>query len=48
MSFRTNVVIFTITMGRKRWYVVREYMNPNNQPMVHLVDQDLVFVPVWV
>ena len=30
-----NVVIFTITMGRKRWYVVRSYVPPNDQPAVH-------------
>ena len=40
-SFETNVVNFTITEGQKHWYVVRAYVPPNDQPMVHRVEQAL-------
>ena len=39
--FGTNVVGFTITAGRKRWYAIRAYMPPNNQTAVHRVHQAL-------
>ena len=35
------MVSFTITAGKKRWYVARAYMPPNDQPTVHQVYQDL-------
>ena len=39
---------FKITAGRKRWYVVGEYVPPNDQPTLHQVDQDLLFDPMGV
>ena len=41
MIFVQNVVSFTITAGKKRWYVVGAYVLPNHQPTVHQVDQSL-------
>ena len=40
--FGLNVVSFTITEGWKLWYVVRAYIPPFWQPMVHQVYQALV------
>ena len=39
--FGTNVVIFTVILGRKRWYVVRAYVPPNNQLEIHRVAHTL-------
>ena len=36
-SFRPNMLSFTITSGRRRWYVVGAYLTPNNQLEVHWV-----------
>ena len=36
-----NAVNFTIATGRKRWYVVREYVPPNDQLVVHQIVQAL-------
>ena len=33
-SFGPNVVSFTVTSGQQPWYVVREYVPPNNLPKV--------------
>ena len=41
MSFGPNVVSFTITTGRKQNYVIRVYMPPKDQPVVHWVVQSL-------
>ena len=35
------MVSFTITLGRKHWYVVGEYVPPNNQPAVQRVKKAL-------
>ena len=36
-SFGINVVIVTITEGRKHWYIVGAYVPPNDQLNVHRV-----------
>ena len=40
-KFRPNVLSFTITTGKKFWYVVSAYVPPNNKMTVHWVDQAL-------
>ena len=40
-NFGPNVVSFTITSGKRQWYVVRAYVPPNDQPAVHWVAQSL-------
>ena len=46
--FRNNVVSFTITVGRKRWYFVEAYVPSNGQPKVHRVEQALASGPAGV
>ena len=41
MDYELTVVIFTITAGWKRWYVIRAYVTPNDQPKLHQVEQAL-------
>ena len=33
--FGSNVVSYTVTSGRKRWYVVGSYVTPNDLTEVH-------------
>ena len=40
------MVSFVITAGWKRWFVVRSYVPPDNQPMVHSVEKALAQDPV--
>ena len=44
-SFGMNVVIFTITVERKFWYVVGAYITLNDQPTVHQVEKALARGP---
>ena len=39
--FGPNVVIFTVTSGQKRWYVVGAYVPPNDLPTVHWITHAL-------
>ena len=39
--FGPNMVIFIITLGRKRWYGVRAYMPPNDLPPINWIMQPL-------
>ena len=39
--FGTNVVSFTITLGQKRWYIVRAYVPPNDLPGVNNIKHAL-------
>ena len=47
-NFGPNVVSFTITSGKRQWYVVRAYVPPNNQLAVHRVMQALARGQAWV
>ena len=40
-NFGSNVVSFIITLGRKLWYGVRDYVLPNNIPMINWIRQAL-------
>ena len=40
-SFGPNVVSFTVILGWKRWYIVREYVPPNDLPTVQRITQAL-------
>ena len=42
------MVSFTITAGLKRWYVVGSCVPPNDQPVVHRVEQSLAHALVGV
>ena len=37
-NYVLNVVIFLLTTGRQRWYVVGAYMPPNDAPNVARVE----------
>ena len=43
--FVPNVVNFLLTLGARRWYVMRAYVLPNNGPSVNHVDQALQAAP---
>ena len=45
MVFGQDVVCFTITAGRKLWYVLRSYVLRNDKPSVHWVYHALAQVP---
>ena len=47
-NYGLNVVGFTIEVGWKRWFIVRAYVPPNDQPTVHQVEQSLVQEPEGV
>ena len=40
-NYGLKVVSFVLTTGRQRWYVVRAYMPPNDNPTVVHVEQVL-------
>ena len=44
-SFGPNMVSFLLMFGARRWYVVGEYMPPNDVPSVHCVKQALRAAP---
>ena len=39
------MVSFTVTLGRKRWYVVGAYVPPNDLPAVHRITHVLACGP---
>ena len=43
--FGPNVVSFTVTSGQKCWYVVGEYVPPNDLPVVHQITHALTCGP---
>ena len=45
-KYGPNVVSFMLTMGWKRWYVVGEYIPPNDQSSVRRVEQALAYFPM--
>ena len=40
-NFGPNVVSFIIKLGRKRWYGVRAYVQPNDLPTIKLIRRAL-------
>ena len=46
--FGPNVVSFTVMSGRKRWYVVRAYVPPDNLPAVQQITHALACGPEGV
>ena len=44
-SFGPNMEMFLPTSGARRWYVVGEYVPPNNVPAMHRVEQALRAAP---
>ena len=47
-KFGPNMVSFTVTSGQKRWYVVREYVPPNDLPAVQQITHALACGPEGV
>ena len=45
VNFVPNMLIFLLTSGLQRWYVVRAYVPPNDAPTFHRVEQALVVAP---
>ena len=40
-NYNPNVVIFLLTTGLQRWYIVRGYVPPNDTPTVVYVEKSL-------
>ena len=46
-SFEPNVISFTVTSGRKIWYIVGAYVPPNDLLAVHPVTYGNICVRIW-
>ena len=40
-DFDPNVENFFLTLGSRRWYVVGDYVPPNDAPAIHCIEQAL-------
>ena len=45
INFGPSVVIFLLTSGSRRWYIVGAYVPPNDAPAIYCVEQDLEEAP---